>query len=80
MPDVQGVVNTNPQNLTNGNHIHNYSTFENSLSYRHANTHRFSDITPTFVMEGVEKDSISLNSRDLIDSYSLAAPFKETCN
>lgn len=76
MPNPQGLVMSNSQNQTNGKHIHNYSTFNKSLSYRNYNTHRFGEITPTFVMEGVERDSISVNSADKIDSLSLAAPFK----
>ena len=76
MPNVQGVVAVDPANKTQGHHIHNYSSFDESLSYRLYNTLRFGDYTPSFVMEGVERDEISLNSKDMIDSLSLKAPFK----
>ena len=76
MPNVQGVVAVDPANKTQGHHNHNYSSFDESLSYRLYNTLRFGDYTPSFVMEGVERDEISLNSKDIIDSLSLKAPFK----
>lgn len=76
MPESQGVVLTNRANKVEGRHIHNYSTFDETLSYRLYNTLRFGEYTPSFVMEGVEKDSISVNSLDRIDSLSLNAPFK----
>ena len=76
MPNVQGVVAVDPANKTQGHHVHNYSSFDESLSYRLYNTLRFGDYTPSFVMEGVERDEISLNSKDVIDSLSLKAPFK----
>lgn len=72
----KGLVLSNAANNTVGKHIHNYSTFDQSLSYRIANTLRFGDYTPSFDMEGVESDSIQLNSLDKIDSLSLKAPFK----
>lgn len=71
-----GLVAKNPVNNTSGRHIHNYSTFDRSLSYRLYNTLRFGDYTPSFEMEGVESDEINLNSLDRIDSLSLNAPFK----
>lgn len=76
MPSPSGVVDKNQANKSEGRHIHNYSTFDRSLSYRLYNTHRFGEYVPTFVMEGVPKDEISLNSYDGIDSLSLKAPFK----
>lgn len=76
MPDVGGLVQKNQANVTNGRHIHNYSTFDRSLSYRLYNTLRFGDYTPSFNMEGVPNDEIQLNSLDRIDSLSLNAPFK----
>lgn len=76
MPGSLGVVDKNPANKTEGKHIHNYSTFDKSLSYRLYNTHRFGDYVPTFVMEGVPNDEISLNSSDKIDSLSLKAPYQ----
>lgn len=76
MPESQGVVLTNRANKVEGKHIHNYSTFDETLSYRLYNTLRFGEYTPSFVMEGVEKDSISVNALDRIDSLSLNAPFK----
>lgn len=75
MPNPQGLVLTNTQNQTQGKHIHSYSTFKDSLSYRHCQTMRFGEYVPTFVMDGVERDSISVNTSDKIDSLSLAAPF-----
>lgn len=78
MPNVQGVVAVDPANKTHGHHIHNYSSFDESLSYRLYNTLRFGDYTPSFLMEGIERDEISLNSKDLIDSLSLKAPFKSS--
>lgn len=74
--ETGGLVQKNPINETSGSHIHNYSTFDRSLSYRLYNTLRFGDYTPSFVMEGVENDEINLNSLDRIDSLSLNAPFK----
>ena len=76
MPASTGIVDKNPANNTAGKHIHNYSTFDKSLSYRLYNTHRFGDYVPTFVMDGVPNDEISLNSFDKIDSLSLKAPFQ----
>lgn len=76
MPEPQGVVLTNKANKVSGKHIHNYSNFDETLSYRNALTLRFGDYTPSFIMEGVEKDSVSVNSADKIDSMSLTAPFK----
>lgn len=76
MPDPKGLVMSNAANDTKGRHIHNYSTFDESLSYRKCNTLRFGEYTPSFEMEGVPADEISLNSRDRIDSLSLNAPFK----
>lgn len=76
MPNQSGVVRSDSMNRTQAKHVHNYSTFDDSLSYKLANTLRFGDLTPSFVMEGEPKDSISLNSKDLIDSLSLKAPFK----
>lgn len=73
-----GLVQKNPANITSGKHIQNYSTFDKSLSYRKYNTLRFAEYTPSFEMEGVERDEISLNSSDRIDSLSLNAPFKGT--
>ena len=70
MPNPKGLVLSNQANDTIGKHIHNFSTFKDSLSYRIANTLRFGDYTPCFDMEGVEKDKISLNSLDRIDSLS----------
>lgn len=78
MPDPKGIVMSNQANNTSGKHIHNYSSFDESLSYRLANTLRFGEYTPSFEMEGVEKDQISVNSLDRIDSLSLKAPFKGT--
>lgn len=76
MPAPTGIVDKNQANKSEGHHIHNYSTFDRSLSYRLYNTHRFGEYTPTFVMEGVPNDEISLNSYDGLDSLSLKAPFK----
>lgn len=76
MPASQGIVDKNPANDTMGHHVRSFSTFDKSLSYRNYNTHRFGEYTPTFVMDGVPKDEISLNSSDDIDSLSLKAPFK----
>lgn len=74
--DTQGLVQTNPINKTDGKHIHNFSTFDESLSYRKNMLLRFGDYTPSFEMEGVPDDDIELNSADSIDSLSLNAPFK----
>ena len=76
MPDSTGIVDKNQMNKTNGHHIHNYSTFDRSLSYRLYNTHRFGDYTPTYVSDGIPRDELSINSYDGIDSLSLKAPFK----
>lgn len=74
--DTQGLVPKNPANHTEGRHIHNFSTFDESLSYRKNMLLRFGEYTPSFEMEGVENDEIELNSSDQIDSLSLNAPFK----
>lgn len=76
MPSPTGLVDKNPANKSEGKHIHNYSTFDKSLSYRLYNTHRFGDYTPTYVSDGVPRDELSINSYDDIDSLSLKAPFK----
>lgn len=76
MPDVKGLVAENSVNKSNGKHIHNYSTFDRSLSYRLYATHRYGDYSPSFEMEGVPSDELRLNSLDRIDSLSLASPFK----
>lgn len=76
MPAQSGVVRSDSMNRTNPKHVHNYSTFKDSLSYKLANTLRFGDLTPSFIMEGEPKDEISLNSKDMLDSLSLKAPFK----
>lgn len=76
MPAQSGVVRSDSMNQTRGKHVSNYSTFDESLSYKLANTLRFGDLTPSFVMEGLPKDVISLNSKDMLDSLSLKAPFK----
>lgn len=76
MPASQGLVDKNSANNTHGKHIHNYSTFSDSLSYPLYNTHRYGEYVPTFVMDGVPSDEITLNSSDKIDSLSLKAPFQ----
>lgn len=76
MPSPYGVVDKNQANKSEGHHIHNYSTFDRSLSYRLYNTHRFGDYTPTYVSDGIPRDELSINSYDGIDSLSLKAPFK----
>lgn len=76
--DSTGIVLTNRQNETNSRHVHNYSRFDDSLSYTLYNTHRFGEYTPSFVSEGVPSDELSVNSKDIIDSLSLNAPFKGT--
>lgn len=73
-----GLVNKNPQNNSNGHFIHNYSHFPDSLSRSRVYTARFGEYTPSFVFDGVEKDEISVNSVDRVDSYSLNSPFKGT--
>lgn len=76
MPDPKGIVQSNPANNTEGRHNRSFSTFDESLSYTLFNTLRFGEYTPSFEMEGVPTDEISLNSKDVIDSLSLNAPFK----
>lgn len=76
MPSSQGLVDKNSANNTHGRHIRNYSTFSDSLSYPAYNTHRYGEYVPTFVMDGVPSDEITLNSSDKIDSLSLKAPFQ----
>ena len=74
--DTKGLVPNNPANNTEGRHIHNYSSFDDSLSYGKKMLVRFGDYIPSFEMEGVQSDAIELNSSDMIDSLSLNAPFK----
>lgn len=76
MPDPKGIVQSNPANNTQGRHNRSFSTFDESLSYTKYNTLRFGEYTPSFEMEGVPTDEVSVNSKDLIDSLSLNAPFK----
>lgn len=76
MPNSGGLVSKNKMNTTFGHVRRDYSTFDDSLSYTLLNTHRFGDYTPSFDMEGVERDDIYLNTKDLVDSLSLKAPFK----
>lgn len=76
MPDPKGIVQSNPANNTKGRHNRSFSTFDESLSYTKYNTLRFGEYTPSFEMEGVPTDEVSVNSKDLIDSLSLNAPFK----
>lgn len=76
MANPQGIVQTDSMNKTQGKHIHSRSRFEDSLSYRNSFTARFGEYTPSFVMDGVPSDEISVNSHDLVDSLSLKAPFK----
>ena len=78
MSNPQGVVQTNPMNKPSAKMSHQFNTFDDTLSYRNANTIRFGEYTPTFLMEGVPDDTIHLNSVDAIDSLSLKAPFKGT--
>ena len=78
MAQSQGIVQTDSMNKSHGKHVHNRSRFADSLSYRNAFTARFGEYTPSFVMEGVPNDRISVNTMDLIDSMSLKAPFKGT--
>nr|UCS96037.1 MAG: major capsid protein [Microviridae sp.] len=70
-----GRVGSNPQNTVHGNHVHMRSKFP--MSYGLKNTHRFGEYTPTFWMEGVAKDEISLRAKDKIDSYTLKAPLMD---
>lgn len=78
MANPEGLVNTESINKTKARHVHNRSRFNDSLSYRKSFTARFAEYTPSFEMDGVPSDSISVNSHDLIDSLSLKAPFKGT--
>lgn len=78
MANPQGIVQTDSMNKTKGKHVHNRSRFNDSLSYRKAFTARFGEYVPSFEMNGVPSDTISVNSHDLIDSLSLKAPFKGT--
>lgn len=78
MANPQGVVNSESVNTSTGRHVHSRSHFPDSLSYRKSITARFGEYVPTFEMEGVPNDRISLNSSDKIDSMSLKAPFKGT--
>lgn len=65
-------------NSTKGRVPHNYSTFDESLSYKKYMLLRYADYTPSFEMEGVPNDEIRVNTKDMIDSLSLNAPFKGT--
>ena len=78
MANPQGVVNSESVNTSTGRHVHSRSHFPDSLSYRKSFTARFGEYVPSFEMEGVPTDSISLNSSDKLDSMSLKAPFKGT--
>lgn len=78
MANPQGIVQTESMNKTQAKHVHNRSRFNDSLSYRKSFTARFGEYVPSFEMNGVPSDSVSVNSHDLIDSLSLKAPFKGT--
>lgn len=71
-----GLVKSDPMNTTKGRVPHNYSSFSESLSYKKYMLLRYADYTPSFEMEGVPKDDIRLNTKDIIDSLSLNSPFK----
>lgn len=73
-----GLVSKNPANKTTGKHIHNYSSFDDSLSYTKSASYRFGEYGVSFEMDGVERDVIHLNSLDKVDSLSLKAPFKNS--
>ena len=78
MANPQGIVQTDSMNKSKAKHVHNRSRFNDSLSYRKSFTARFGEYVPSFEMNGVPSDSVSVNSHDLIDSLSLKAPFKGT--
>lgn len=77
-PQSAGLVKSDPMNTTKGRVPHNYSTFDESLSYKKYMLLRYADYIPSFEMEGVPDDEIRLNTKDFIDSLSLNAPFKGT--
>ena len=78
MANPQGIVQSDSMNKSKAKHVHNRSRFNDSLSYRKSFTARFGEYVPSFEMNGVPSDSVSVNSHDLIDSLSLKAPFKGT--
>lgn len=78
MANPTGVVQTDSMNTTQAHHNRSRSRFSDSLSYRKSYTARFGEYVPSFEMEGVPTDRISLNSSDKMDSMSLKAPFKGT--
>lgn len=75
--ETKGHVLSNPAEKTTGRVNRSFSTFDKSLSHRLYHTPKFGYYTPTFVMDGVPTDEISLNSSDRVDSLSLNAPFKD---
>lgn len=77
-PQSAGLVKSDLMNVTKGRTPRNYSTFDDSLSYKKNMLVRYADYTPSFEMEGVPDDDIRLNTKDVIDSLSLNAPFKGT--
>lgn len=67
-----GIVGSNPANQANGQDVHTRSKFP--FGYKFADTHRFGEYHPFFVMEGVEGDKIDLHCSHEVRSYTLKAP------
>lgn len=67
-----GIVGSNPANQATGQDVHTRSKFP--FGYKFADTHRFGEYHPFFVMEGVEGDKINLHCAHDVRSYTLGAP------
>ena len=67
-----GLVASNGANQATGQDVHTRSKFP--FGYKFADTHRFGEYHPFFVMEGVEGDKIDLHCSHDVRSYTLKAP------
>lgn len=67
-----GLVASTGANQATGQDVHTRSKFP--FGYKFADTHRFGEYHPFFVMEGVEGDKIDLQCSHDVRSYTLKAP------
>lgn len=67
--------NGNKVNEPSGKHLSTRSTFK--IPYHNFQTHRFGEITPHFVMEGVSSDELHMRSSHTLRSFTMQAPLLE---
>lgn len=71
-----GLVSGNSQNAAGGNTPKSRSKFPES--YSKFQTERFAEYAPFFVMEGVDSDSLPLNSNHEVQTYTLKSPILQS--